>query len=386
MNGKLDFYGKKNLWKVILLGFAFLIGGTTLWYTESFLKELRQEEKKKVRQWGNAMQMIISVDENTELTLASGIIQSNTTIPVILTDADTNIIAHRNLNERRSGDEAWLQKKLAEMQREKEPIEVTFGGGQKNYIYYQNSVLLTQLRYYPVILLVVISIFVVTSYIAFSKARKSEQNQVWNGLAKETAHQIGTPLSSLMGWLELLKMKSGNEEMVEEMEKDLNRLNTITDRFSKIGSRPTLSKTEVSAVTGKTVEYLKSRSPGKITVSFSNHLEGEEELLINKQLYSWVIENLIRNATDAIEGKGEIEIKISKAKQGVYVDVCDTGRGIPANRYRSIFRPGYSTKKRGWGLGLSLARRIIEDYHHGRIFVLQSELDKGSTFRIWLKK
>ena len=380
----MDFYNRKNLWKIILLSFAFLIGATTLWYTESFLETLRNEERKKVEQWGSAMQMIISVKENSELTLASQILQSNTTIPVILTDANKNIIAHRNLSERISKDSVRLREKFMEMQAGRKPLTVSFGNDQTNYIYYQNSNLLRKLRLYPIILLVVISVFIAIAYIAFSRARKSEQNQVWNGLAKETAHQIGTPLSSLMGWIELMRMKEGNTEMVQEMEKDLNRLNTITDRFSKIGSKPTMAPLNVAQVTEKAVQYLQSRVSKNIKITFENNLSAPHPCRLNAQLFSWVIENLIRNATDAIDKSGEIKVGISEINKGVCIEVSDTGKGIPLKLQRTVFRPGYSTKKRGWGLGLSLARRIIEDYHHGKIYVAHSELGKGTTFRISL--
>lgn len=381
----MDFYDRKNLWKIILLTFAILIGATTLWYTEGFLETLRNEERKKVEQWGNAMQMIISVEENSELTLASQILQSNTTIPVILTDANKQIIDHRNLPERIVKDSLRLHKKFKDMQAERDPITVNFGNNQTNYIYYQNSNLLQKLRLYPVILLVVISIFITIAYVAFSRARKSEQNQVWNGLAKETAHQIGTPLSSLMGWIELLRMKEGNTEMVEEMEKDLNRLNTITDRFSKIGSKPTMAPLNVAQITEKAVQYLHSRVSKNIKITFENNLSAPHPCRLNAQLFSWVIENLIRNATDAIEKEGEIKVSINELNKGVCIEVKDNGKGIPLNLQRTVFRPGYSTKKRGWGLGLSLARRIVEDYHHGKIYVAQSEPGKGTTFRISLK-
>lgn len=379
-----DFYRRKNLWKFILLGFAMLIGITTLWYTESFLKVLREEERKKVELWGSAMQMIIASDENTELTLTSQILQSNTTIPVILTNEDYHIIAHRNFPRRVSQDSVALGAKLREIRAGREPIVVHFGEDQVNYLFYENSTLLKQLRFYPLVLLGVIAVFMSLSYLAFSRARKAEQNQVWNGLAKETAHQIGTPLSSLMGWVELLSLKPGHEEMVREMQIDLNRLNTITDRFSKIGSHPTLSRLDIAEVTERAVTYLKSRIAERITVQFENKLTTSFTCELNEQLYGWVIENLIRNATDAIAKKGVITIQISSLSKGVCIEVSDTGKGIPLKMQRAVFRPGYSTKKRGWGLGLSLARRIIEDYHHGKIYVAHSEPGKGTTFRITL--
>ena len=272
------------------------------------------------------------------------------------------------------------------MRDEVEPIEIEFAG-RKQYIYYQNSTLLTKLRYYPIILLCVISVFIVIAYIAFSNARKSEQDRVWNGLAKETAHQIGTPLSSLMGWLELLRARNVDANMVDEMEKDIVRLNTITNRFSKIGSVPSLSDHNIEEVTGEAVAYLQARSPRKVNIVFNPSPEVKNlTVKLNKPLYEWVIENLIRNAMDALEGKGTIEIRVSEHPRSIRIEVEDNGKGIPANKQKTVFRPGYTTKSRGWGLGLSLAKRIIEEYHRGKIFVAHSEVGKGTIFRILLRK
>jgi K+-sensing histidine kinase KdpD len=381
----MNFYSRKNLWKFILMVFAILIGAITLLYTEGFLRELRQEEIKKVDQWANAMSAILRADEKTDLTLATQIIQYNTTIPVILTNERDSIIASKNLDSARVGNKDWLYRQLTKMKEEGSFITVNFANDRTNFVYYRNSTLLTQLRLYPIILLVVISLFVIIAYNAFSGARKAEQNQVWNGLAKETAHQIGTPLSSLMGWLEILKMQEASEEITREMHKDIKRLETITNRFSKIGSQPHLEKVDLLLTTRQAVDYLRNRSPKKVEVICDLPQE-PVYAMINIPLYEWVIENLIRNAIDAIDGPGRIDIMLSSTDKQVQVDIKDTGKGIPPSRVKTIFRPGYSTKKRGWGLGLSLAKRIIEQYHGGRIFVAQSEPDKGTTFRVLLAK
>lgn len=382
----MDFYGRKNLWKFLLLVFAVAIGALTLFYTEGFLQELRQEEVKKVNQWANAMSSIQRADESTDITLATQIIQNNTTIPVILADADDNIITTNNLEPPKLNKDQWMQELILQLKEEGQFIEVGYAGNTSSIVYYKSSTLLNKLRFYPVILLVVISLFVIIAYIAFSGARKAEQNQVWNGLAKETAHQIGTPLSSLMGWLELLKMQEIDPTITQEMAKDIRRLETITDRFSKIGSQPALNSTDILLVTRQAVEYLKNRSPKKIEVSCD--LPREPIFLdLNIPLFEWVIENLIRNAIDAISGPGKISIELSeKDLKWVQIDVSDTGKGISAQALKTVFRPGFSTKKRGWGLGLSLAKRIIEDYHKGRIFVAQSVPNEGTTFRILLPK
>ncbi len=383
----MDFYGRKNLWKFLLFLFAVLIGAATLWYTESFLDELRKQEVDKVEQFAKALQNILDAGETTDISLEQDIIRSNTTIPIILTDEEGNLMGANNVDEKRQEDPKWIEEKIAEMSREAEPLQVDIGNGDIQYLYYQNSTLLTKLRYYPMVLLCVISLFIIIAYIAFSNARRSEQNRVWNGLAKETAHQIGTPLSSLMGWLELLRAKDVDAEMVEEMEKDINRLNTITDRFSKIGSKPSITEQNIEEITDEAVSYLKARSPRKINITFSP-AEGITDLkvMLNKPLYEWVIENLIRNAMDALEAKGDIDVSITEHGKFVRVEVRDSGKGIPVNKQKTVFRPGYTTKSRGWGLGLSLAKRIIEDYHNGKIYVASSELGKGTTFRISLRK
>lgn len=379
----MDFYSRKNLWKFFLLVCAVLIGVVTLLYTEGFLQDLRQEEIKKVNQWASAMHEVQRADEKTNITLATQIIQDNTTIPVILVDAEDNILVTKNLDLPRQKREEFLQERLAEMKTSGDSIELSVMEGGYIKVYYETSLLLQQLRLYPVILLVVIGLFVFIAYFAFSGARKAEQNQVWNGLAKETAHQIGTPLSSLMGWVELLRLQNIDPQVVLEMEKDVKRLETITNRFSKIGSQPALKETDILISTRKAVDYLRTRSPKKITVEC--HLPYEPiQVMLNQPLFEWVIENLIRNAIDAISGEGRIDVFVDTADQWVQIDVKDTGKGIPTNMLKTIFRPGYSTKKRGWGLGLSLARRIIEQYHQGKIFVAETVPDGGTTFRIML--
>jgi signal transduction histidine kinase len=383
----MDFYGRKNLWKFLLFLFAVAIGALTLFYTEGFLQQLRQEEIKKVDQWANAMASIQRADESSELTLATQIIQYNSTIPLIVTDVNGNITHTNNLEVPKRNKKEWLQELLQQMKEKGQFIEVLEAPGKINSIvYYESSTLLTKLRFYPIILLVVISLFIIIAYLAFSGARKAEQNQVWNGLAKETAHQIGTPLSSLMGWLELLKMQNVDASITVEMGKDIKRLETITDRFSKIGSQPALIRTDLLLVTRQAVDYLKNRSSKKIEITCQ--LPREPIFLeLNVPLFEWVIENLIRNAIDAISGPGKIKIELQeKDAKWVQIDVSDTGKGISAKSLQTVFRPGYSTKKRGWGLGLSLAKRIIEDYHKGRIFVAQSVPNEGTTFRILLPK
>lgn len=383
----MDFYGKKNLWKFILFVFAVLIGAATLWYTETFLDELREQEVYRVELFSQALERVIAAENNANVVLEEDILTNNTTIPIIITNEDGEIIMERNVRYRNKGPEG-VRRKIQSMANSRQPIEIVMEGGERQYVYFEDSILLTKLHYYPIVLLGVISLFIIIAYIAFSNARKSEQNQVWNGLAKETAHQIGTPLSSLMGWLELLRSKETEPLMVEEMEKDINRLNTITDRFSKIGSMPAISTQDIVEISNESVSYLAARSPRKIKVKFNAEGAGVGPLPVklNKPLFEWVIENLVRNAIDAIEGEGEIEVRVSDSGRKVVVEVEDNGKGIPQNKFKTIFRPGFTTKSRGWGLGLSLAKRIIEEYHGGRIFVASSEAGKATIFRILLDK
>ncbi|MDI1354032.1 MAG: HAMP domain-containing sensor histidine kinase [bacterium] len=278
-----------------------------------------------------------------------------------------------------------LRNTLKELSSENQPIPIDLGQGETNYIFYGESALLTKLRYYPYIQFGVIGLFLIIAYILFSTARKAEQDQVWVGMSKETAHQLGTPLSSLMAWNEHLLAQGVDESVISEMQQDVRRLNTITDRFSKIGSQPTLIQENVNAILEDSIEYLKKRTSRNVIYTL---VLPEETLCANlsKPLFEWVIENLCKNAVDAMEGKGKIDVTLTDIPEGLIIDICDTGKGIPKSKFSTVFEPGYTTKNRGWGLGLSLCKRIIETYHKGRIYVLKSEPNKGTTFRIELKR
>lgn len=328
-----------------------------------------------------------SVLDDLIRSFISEVAVNSASVPVIYTDStQTMVIASGNIDSLKLKDEAFLKKTLVAMEAQNTPIEVQFGDGNKSYIFYQESTLLTQLKYYPFVMFGIIGIFLFVAYLLFSTARRVEQNQVWVGMAKETAHQLGTPLSSLMAWLEYLRSKGLDTETALEIEKDLKRLETITERFSKIGSVPKLDTTDVIKVMNDAVNYMKLRTSKN--VSFSIHSGNEKEIFaqLNVPLFEWVIENLIRNAVDAMNGSGSISINISDQTQYVYIDISDTGKGIPKSKYKTVFEPGYTTKQRGWGLGLSLTKRIIENYHSAQIFVKGSEIDKGTTFRIVLNK
>jgi signal transduction histidine kinase len=379
---KWDVYTGKQWWKAALIAFGVVIGIVSLFYTETFLKELRAEEERKIVLWAKAVEAVFLSEDDSNLAFYSQIIQDNKTIPVILVNDADEIIAHRNLDVPESNPERYLNRKLEEFKESGQVLENPYLDGKTNYLYYKGSSLLTKLRLYPLLLLGVISIYMLISYMAFSNARRSEQNKVWTGMAKETAHQIGTPLSAMLGWVAYLKDKYPQEEAFGEMERDVDRLTAITERFSKIGSQPELNHTALTITIENSLDYLVNRL-GK-NVTFTSNIASDLKAQHNPQLISWVLENLITNATDALEGKGEIEVEARLSGTDIFIFVKDSGKGIPSNIQRSIFKPGYSTKSRGWGLGLSLAKRIVDEYHNGSISLVDSELNQGSTFKITL--
>jgi len=379
---KWDVYTGKQWWKAALIAFGVVIGIVSLFYTETFLKELRAEEERKIVLWAKAVEAVFLSEDDSNLAFYSQIIQDNKTIPVILVNDADEIIAHRNLDVPESNPERYLNRKLEEYKESGQVLENPYLDGKTNYLYYKGSSLLSKLRLYPLLLLGVISIYMLISYMAFSNARRSEQNKVWTGMAKETAHQIGTPLSAMLGWVAYLKDKYPQEEAFGEMERDVNRLTAITERFSKIGSQPELTHTALTNTIENSLDYLVNRL-GK-NVTFTANIASDLQAQHNPQLISWVLENLITNATDALEGKGEIEVEARLKGTDIFIFVKDSGKGIPSNIQRSIFKPGYSTKSRGWGLGLSLAKRIVDEYHNGSISLVDSQLNQGSTFKITL--
>jgi signal transduction histidine kinase len=382
-----NIYTRKQRLKLVLLLAALLIGIGSLMYTNRLVEELSSEEKKKVELWAEATRQVSDIDaEPGDIGFALSVLTDNTTVPVILTDQSEQIISTRNLDSLQLKDSLYLQNELSEMKAQHPPIEINFAGDQRNFIYYKDSIILTRLRYYPYFQLGVIALFLMVSYLAFSSSRKAEENQVWVGMAKETAHQLGTPLSSLMAWIEYLRSKPNPDEHLVEIEKDVARLNTITERFSKIGSAPALKKENLTTVLDHAMSYVRTRSSTRVRFSLENHQAYDVEVPLNIPLFEWVVENLFKNAIDAMDGEGAISIHITDQSQFVYVDVSDTGKGIPKSRYKTVFKPGYTSKSRGWGLGLSLSKRIVEEYHGGQIFVRSSEIGKGTTFRIVLRK
>jgi signal transduction histidine kinase len=381
----MNIYAQKQRWKLLLLLAALIIGAASLWYTNLLVKNLAAEERKKIELWAEATRKLgNSSDMNADLSFPYRVISDNTTIPVILTDSSYTMINYRNLDSLKMLKPDYVTEQINIMRSEHAPIEINLIGNN-NYIFYKDSTVLVNLRYYPYFQLSVIALFLIVSYLAFSASRKAEQNQVWVGMAKETAHQLGTPLSSLIAWVEILKMKGFSGEYVNEIQKDIQRLQTITDRFSKIGSGPALQKENIYHVIENSVNYIKSRTSNRIRFEIKNFSNTDVFAPINVPLFDWVIENILKNAIDAMTGEGQISVSLTDQQQFVYIDIRDSGKGIQKSAFKTVFKPGYTTKSRGWGLGLSLSKRIIEEYHGGQIFVKSSEPNKGTTFRIVLK-
>lgn len=498
----MNIYSKKQQWKVLLFITALIIIFTSLWYTNSLVKKIADDERTKVKLWADAVQrkaklvkftndlfLKLQTEERkkaelyalatkqlnndvTDISFVLKVLQDNTTVPVILADQNGHVTASRNLDSSISNNKEALEKEMLymksmyepveidyyrgqknylyykdsrlfndikvvfdsliksfisdvinnsslpviytdstkftiidkgniddaeiaspelikqtilNMEKQNVPIEINLGDGYKNYIFYEQSQLLTQLKYYPYVQFTVIGFFLLIAYILFSVSRKAEQDQVWVGMSKETAHQLGTPISSLMAWVDHLRANEGDKNVLSEMERDLSRLYTITERFSKIGSQPTLQDENINLVLKNAIDYLKTRTSKN--VNYSLELPTTEIYAqLSIPLFEWVIENLCKNAVDAMDGKGDLKITLNEIPEGVTIDLTDTGKGIAKSKYKSVFKPGYTTKKRGWGLGLSLCKRIIENYHNGKIVVLQSEEGKGTTFRITLKR
>jgi len=502
-----NIYSKKQRWKLLLFIAAMVIVTASLIYTNTLVNKIAKEERNKVKLWADAIQKKANLVKYTndlfnkikseerkkvelwakgtkqlanpnlemgDLSFMFEVVRNNETVPVILVDNDNNIIASRNLDSLKQNNKEYLIQEMQEMAAkqppividlyrgqknylyykdsrlfselkivlddlirsfisevainsasvpviytdssqqnviafgnidsisinnldyvkrtivsmaaENKPIEIELGDKEKNYIFYQDSFLLTQLKYYPFVQFGVIGIFLLIAYTLFSTSRKAEQNQVWVGMAKETAHQLGTPLSSLIAWIEYLKTKGVDEQTISEVRQDVSRLETITERFSKIGAMPVLQKEDIIVVLEKSVNYIKTRTSKNVIFSINNTSNYPVLAALNVPLFEWVIENICKNAVDAMTGKGSVAIEITDQTQFVYVDITDSGKGIPKSKFKTVFEPGFTTKQRGWGLGLSLSKRIIEIYHNGKIFVKRSEPEKGTTFRIVLNK
>lgn len=373
---------------MLLLLLAVSIGIGSFYYTNWLVKNMAKEERKSVELWAEATQRVVSADinSNQDITFPNDVIMRNTTIPIITTDSLGQILETRNIAFDENNKDKVLSRELRKMKEENDPIIITVSETEKQYLYYRDSILLENLKYYPIVQFAVIFLFILVAYLAFNSSRNAEQNQVWVGMSKETAHQLGTPISSLMAWVELLKMQNVDDNLIQEFEKDTQRLQKITERFSKIGSVPELTRTDVSETIRSTVEYLKTRSSANVKFILDFDQQKIYDAPLNASLFTWVIENLCKNAIDAMNNNGTIQISLVDRTDHLTIEVSDTGKGISKAYFKTVFQPGFTTKKRGWGLGLSLAKRIVENYHKGKIYLKQSEINKGTTFRIILNK
>lgn len=397
-------YEKKTRIKILVAVLALLIGAATIIYTNWLVQRVSEREQQQIQLYARAQEYIINAESESSTFVVNEIVNANATIPVILSSDGKDIIAAKNVlmpaHLPEADSVALLQRELLLMQQQHPPIVVRFGAGQVNYIFYRDSQLLRQLRTYPLVQLVVIGCLAIIAYFAFSSSRRAEQNRVWVGLAKETAHQLGTPLSSLVGWQNYLRDSDRfkDEPIVEELGKDIRRLEIITERFSNIGSVPVLKDENLYLTTRNAIEYLQSRVSKKVKFTIESDLPMDTPARINVPLFDWVIENICKNAVDAMEGRGSITLHLRRVRtrrswyrraapaRQVAVDITDTGKGISKARLETVFMPGFTTKKRGWGLGLALAKRIIENYHEGRLFVKWSEVGRGTTFRVVLNQ
>lgn len=381
----MQFSGKRNTTRWAILLASFVIVTLILWNTYTFFQIFKNEERVKMELWAESLKTINRANlETDDIELPRQIISNNTTIPIILIQ-DDKIINHTNIEPDISKSPDKLKSYLEKLKRENDPIVIAIEDGKNQYLYYGNSSLINKLKYYPIALLLIIFLFGALVYNFYRSTKIATQNKLWAGMAKETAHQIGTPLSSLIGWLEIMKADNVDETTVTEIEKDIHRLQTITERFSKIGSEPKLEKKDIIQETENSFEYLKSRFSNQVIFSFTAPKK-PIFLSLNPALHSWTVENLVKNAIDAMKGRGKISVVIEEEADHVKILVTDTGNGIPKNQFKRIFEPGFTTKKRGWGLGLSLTKRIVEEYHKGKIKVLSSEIGKGTTIQISYKK
>ncbi len=390
-----NIYDMRRYGTVVFLLIAVGLAVLFLCISDNIVKKLAEQERQRMEIWADATREIANPDaasDNIDFLLS--IIQSNRNIPVLLTDDEGNILDQRNFDLPEPPDtldplyisptnQAFLNNRLNALRNTSKKIVIDIPGGESQYLYYEDSRLLRMLGYYPYIQVVVMLVFVVLVYFAVISTKKAEQNKVWVGLTKETAHQLGTPISSLMAWMELLESLGVDADMVKEMNKDVTRLSTIASRFGKVGSKPTLESANLNTVVSDAASYMSTRISSRIRLTF-DCCHGPIMVDLSDSLFQWVMENLIKNAVDAMEAEGSITVTTGRSDRNAWIEVADTGKGLPRNRFKTIFNPGYTTKKRGWGLGLALARRIIEQYHHGRIYVAASELGRGTTFRIEL--
>ncbi len=378
-------YDSRQRWKLGFIFAAVLIAMASVVVSDLLIKDLAREERQKIEVWSEATRVMTSENPSLNMNLILKIIQGNTSIPVILCSETDSVVSYNNIEIPEKNVAQFMTNKVKELRTKNPPIVIDMEDGTYQYLYYDDSIILKRLLVYPYAQLSVVFVFILIAFLALASTKKAEQNKVWVGLSKETAHQLGTPISSLIAWVEYLRTKDIDPSLLTEMDKDVKRLQTIAERFSKIGSDPDPVPTNIVESIRAALGYMETRISSKVKI---NTYLPERSILVlmNDSLFAWVIENLTKNAVDAMEGQGEISLKVEEREKFVLIDLSDTGKGIPKSKFKTVFNPGYTTKKRGWGLGLSLVKRIIESFQGGKIFVKSSELGKGTTFRIKLKK
>lgn len=378
-------YDSRQRWKLGFIFAAVLIAMASVVVSDLLIKDLAREERQKIEVWSEATRVMTSENPSLNMNLILKIIQGNTSIPVILCSETDSVVSYNNIEIPEKNVAQFMTNKVKELRTKNPPIVIDMEDGTYQYLYYDDSIILKRLLVYPYAQLSVVFVFILIAFLALASTKKAEQNKVWVGLSKETAHQLGTPISSLIAWVEYLRTKDIDPSLLTEMDKDVKRLQTIAERFSKIGSDPDPVPTNIVESIRAALGYMETRISSKVKIN-TYLLERPILVLMNDSLFAWVIENLTKNAVDAMEGQGEISLKVEEREKFVLIDLSDTGKGIPKSKFKTVFNPGYTTKKRGWGLGLSLVKRIIESFQGGKIFVKSSELGKGTTFRIKLKK
>ena len=378
-------YDSRQRLKYVFIIGAVVIAIASVFVSDLLIKDLAREERQKIEVWAEATRVVTSEDPSLNMKLILQIIQGNTSIPVMLCNEQDSVMNYKNIELPEKNVEEFLYQKAQELKKKNQPIPIDMEDGTFQYLYYDDSINLKRLLIYPYAQLSVMAVFILIAFLALTSTKRAEQNKVWVGLSKETAHQLGTPISSLIAWVEYLKMKEVDPSLLEEMEKDVKRLETIADRFSKIGSQPEPVPLDIRDSIRAALNYMETRISSKVKITVE--APGQPVMvLMNDSLFAWVVENLCKNAVDAMGGQGDIRFHIEEKAKKVYIDVSDTGKGILKSKFKTVFNPGYTTKKRGWGLGLSLVKRIIESYHGGKIYVKNSEISKGTTFRIELNR
>lgn len=397
-----DIYHSRRVWKWVLVVVSLLIVGNFLYFSNNLVKDLSEQERDRMQIWADATKELATASfasdsaSTANVNFLLGIIEANDNIPVLLVDDSDNIMLHRNftlpeppdslaLYELAPVNENFLKEKLKSLKNTSNHIEIQIDESITQHLYYEDSTLLRRLLFYPYVLIGVLGVFILVVYFALISIKKAEQNKVWVGLSKETAHQLGTPISSLMAWMQMLEVTELDKSIVADMNKDVTRLSIIADRFSKIGSKPEMELAFINESVAKSLEYMRSRISQRVKLTI-NLSQDECGTLLCMSLFEWVMENLTKNAVDAMQGEGAIDVTVSSNATTIFIDVADTGKGIARKNFKTVFHPGFTTKKRGWGLGLTLVKRIIEEYHGGRIYVKESEIGKGTTFRIELPK